>query len=305
MTGPALAGKADDGSRFYTWAGERYWSVTTIIGGGIPKHLQNWAAKLVAELAWADLEAHPHGRNGAALRRWSKGGRAYVEALQESGELRSIKLEKLSARDLGLRYLKGEPDRVRDAAAARGTAVHQAAEEHVLKAVNDASRLLALGLPMPTWSDEIAPWMSSFLAFLAEWSPEYLAAEATVFHRGEAYAGTLDAIVRIPAFGAEPIVLDYKSGGSIYPDVALQLAAYARGEFIGLPDGVTTAALPAVSLQTGAVLHLTPKGYSLRPVRIDDDVFRAFLYAREVFRWATETSREVLLDELTPRREVA
>ena len=41
-------------------------------------------------------------------------------------------------------------------------------------------------------------------------------------------------------------------------------------------------------------LHLTPLGYRLIEVRADRDVFAAFLYAREVFRWQQETSKTVL-----------
>lgn len=307
MSNPALAGKSADDRRFYTWGNERFWSVTTIIGGGVPKHLQAWAAKAVAELAWADLEAYPSGRKGAAMRRWSAAGRADVVARQAAGELTSIKLAKLTERDLGLRWLKGQPDRIRDAAAARGNLVHAAAEDLALDAVGQVlADIATTGTFRTTWGPELAPWMDGFLAFLREYRPEVIAAEATVFNREQAYAGTLDAIMRIrhPRLPSNPIVTDYKSGNGVYPEVAMQLASYARGEFIGLPDGVTTAELPAdLDLGIGAVLHLTPRGAHLRPVVIADEVWLAFQYAREIYRWATETSRVVLLDELEPLTE--
>lgn len=316
---PALAGRADDeGSRFYEWQGERFWSVTTILGRGLPKHLAPWAAKLVAELAWADMKARPQGRNAASLRRWTRNGRAYVEALQAAGGLTSVRLEKLTGEDLGLRWLKGEPDRVRDAAADRGSDVHAAAEDLVLETAQELLGLAMAGYELEIllerqWPDAIAPWMAAFVNFNRDWRPRFLAAEATVFNRPQAYGGTLDAIAVVPGLedalpglglGDVPLVVDYKSGNRLYPEVALQLSAYARGEFVGLPDGVTEAPLPDVSQEYGLALHLRPatrqhpRGYRLRPVRIGQDVFAHFLFARENFRWVTESSKAVLLDEL-------
>ncbi len=319
MTAPALAGRADEeGSRFYTWGEEQYWSVTTIIGRGMPKHLAPWAAKLVAELAWEDMKARPHGRNAASLRRWARNGRAYVEALQAAGGLTSVKLERLTPEELGLRWLKGEPDRVRDAAADRGRDVHAEAEDLVLAEAETLIAYAAGGGDLGTalerdWPESFAAWMRSFGNFVEDWRPEFLAAEATVFNTAQAYAGTLDAIAVIPrlddalpglGLGEVPLVIDYKSGNRLYPEVAIQLSAYARGEFVGLPDGVTEAPLPEVSPEYGLALHLRPatrqhpRGYRLRPVRIGQDVFAHFLFARENFRWVTETSKAVLLDEL-------
>jgi len=55
------------------------------------------------------------------------------------------------------------------------------------------------------------------------------------------------------------------------------------------------------------VLHLTPKGYQFRLVRIDEPIFAAFQYAREVYRFVNETGKTVLLQDLTPehKEEVA
>lgn len=312
---PVLAAMADDGGRFYEWDGERYWSVTTILGRGVPKHLQAHYAKLAAELAYAGVVAHPYGRPRAIVRRWAQAGRAWVEERQARGELKSIKLAKLTEEELALRWLKGAAERHRDAAAARGSAVHAEAEDLVLANAREAGRLILAGVPLPEYDLEIAGHMASFVRFVDDWEPEFLAAEATVFHRTQAYAGTIDAFVTIDRTRLLPFAetfarlgialpdtervtaaVDYKSGRDVYPEVAMQLSAYARGEFIGAPDGVTQLSVPQADI--GIVLHLTPDGYRPRPVRIDDSVYLAFLYAREVFRWAAETSREVLGDPL-------
>lgn len=337
MSNPALARNDEAGDRLYTFGDppESFWSVTTMIGGGVPKYLVPWASKLVAELAHeAILERGPNSRAGAILRRLAQRGRAEVLERQARGELTSIKVAKLTPQELALRWLKGQPDRVRDAAAQLGTEVHASAEELVLEHAREATRLYLDAGRMPVWPDHLGPHLTSFRAFLEDWHPEFLAAEATVFNRTQAYAGTLDAVIRIPAgelvtaleASGNPaatveqagiyawlrdlgpgspvdIVTDYKSGREIYPDVALQLSAYSRAEFVGHPDGVTELPMPAVQL--GAVLHLTPKRYRLRLVRIDEPVWQSFLYAREVYRWTKEIAGTALLQDLTPAAKEA
>ncbi|HET7030385.1 MAG TPA: hypothetical protein VFI34_07725 [Candidatus Limnocylindrales bacterium] len=325
---PVLARADEAGDRFYTWKGEAFWSVTTLIGGGVPKYgIAPWSAKVVAELVAADIRAHgPHARAHAAVRRWSRLGRADVVRRQAAGELTSIKLEKLSDLELALRWLKGEPDRVRDAAGEIGSDVHSEAEAHVLRLARDTAAAALEGEALPVWPEHLLDHMRSFETFLAEWSPTYEATEASVFNRPQAYAGTLDAIVRIragllleaTARVGDPVptwlihrdpadelvgVLDYKAGRAVYPEVGLQLAAYSRAEFVGLPDGVTEAPLPAIDF--GAVLHITPRGYRFRLVRIDDAVFNAFLFAREVYRFRKEIAGDVLGHDLAPVPEKA
>lgn len=304
---PVLAGADGDGDRFYTWKGETYWSVTTLIAGGVPKYyLPPWYAKLVAELAHGDLAQHgPHARSHAALRRWARFGRAEVQRLQAQGELVSIDLRKQTDEDLALRWLKAAPIRIRDAAAELGSTVHAEAEDLVKQLALDTSEAYADGLDMPDWPDELLGHMTSFTTFLAEWQPVYLATEATVFHRLQAYGGTLDAIMRIEIAPDVFVVaiVDYKSGRGVHPEVGMQLAAYARADFMAGPDRMTEYPVPLVD--AAYVLHLTPRGYSLRPVRIDADVWTAFLHAREGYRWGKMTAKTILGAPLQPWRKVA
>lgn len=301
MSNPALATTAEDGSRFYTWRGESFWSVTTIIGGGVPKYgLPAWYAKMAAELAYAELARRGrHSRGHATLRAWAREGRAEVLERQARGEVRSVKLAKLSDEDLALRWLKGEAERVRDAAARKGTGVHDEAESLVLALARETGEAWAAGRPLPAWPDELAPHMRSFAAWLERAQPRYEATEATVFSRAQLYAGTLDAIAEVPwgDGGRRLAVIDYKSGEHVYPEVGLQLAAYARGEFIGSPDGETEVPLPDVGLNA-AVLHIRPRGCRLYPVEIGPRVIAAFLYAREVYRWATVIAPDVIGPEI-------
>lgn len=237
--------------RFYSWRDENYWSVTTIIGGGVPKPaLLPWGIKMVAEGAVEMASQLP----------------AMVE----------------QDKDAAIRFLKGMPYAKRDAAADLGTLVHASVEAY------------ALGKPIPPWPVAVSPYMEAFRGFLHDFEPKFTATEASVYNRTQRYAGTLDSIVTLTLpLHEEPgsYVLDVKSGKGVYPEVGLQLSAYRFAEFIGLPDG-SEAAMPATA---GALaLHLTAAGYRLIEVRADEEVFRAFLYAREVFRWLEETSKTVL-----------
>lgn len=177
-----------------------------------------------------------------------------------------------------VRLLKGAPWEKRDAAGDLGTAVH------------DAIEAVVLGQSRPEYPADVADRMSHFDRFLADYRPEFLASEAAVFNRRYRYAGTLDAIARI---GEETLLLDVKTSKDVYPEYALQLAAYRFAEFLGLPDG-TEAEIPATD--GAAVLHISPTDYRLVRVRADEEVFRFFLYVAQAFRWQRETSKTAILD---------
>lgn len=147
---------------------------------------------------------------------------------------------------------------------------------------------LVTGAPAPDPSDDAAPFLAQFALFLQEYEPRFLLAEATVFHRDHWYAGTLDAVVEIDGLR---FLFDVKTGG-VWPEVALQLAAYRNAQWISLPSGRE----PMLETETDValVLDLKPDGYRLREVFIGDPVYRAFLYCRETFRWDQEVSRKVL-----------
>jgi hypothetical protein len=258
MTSPKQA-TTRGGKRTYSWRGEEYWSVTTIIGGGIPKPaLLPWGIKMVAEGA---ADAVADGILGPMVER---------------------------DRDGAVRYLKGLPYAKRDAAGDLGTLVHAWIEAWSLKK------------PMPKPPLPVQPYLKAFQTFLDDFEPTFTATEASVFSKTQKYAGTLDSIATLTLpMHPEPgtYILDAKSGKGVYPEVGLQLAAYRHAEFIGLPDG-SEEEMPRVD---GALcLHLTPEGYRLIEVRADEEIFNAFLYAREVFRFLQDTSKTVLGLEYGP-----
>lgn len=180
--------------------------------------------------------------------------------------------------------MKGSPWRQRDQAADLGTAVHQAVEQLQSQKYVDPA-LSAL-------DPDVIPFIDSFQAWYEHFKPEIIVSEGTVFNRKYDYAGTLDLIARIDGL---TWLIDVKSGKGVYPEYAMQIAAYARGEFIGHHDGQEEV-MPIID--KGAVLHLTKSGYHFLPVSITKEVFDSFLYARELFRWQDEIQHRAILPEV-------
>ena len=251
------------------------WSVTTIIGGGLPKPaLVPWGMKATAEYAVANYKR--------------------LSAMCQAAEGDDEALYQVVA------WLKGAPYREREKKADLGTLLHSIAEAR------------AVGKPLPKITPDVAPLYKQFGRFEAECEPEWEMSEATVFSVRESFAGTLDGIGRLrgkrvpDAWRDRLVMADYKSGGEIdprdsrnskgvYPEAALQMAAYAHAEGVYLAPG-TVAPLPAVD---GALaVHITADGYQLIPVDIGDAVWRAFRYCREVFRFQEELSKVVLGEPL-------
>jgi hypothetical protein len=148
--------------------------------------------------------------------------------------------------------VKRAPWEQRDAAADRGSLVHAVAEAR------------ALGQE-PTVPDKLEGYVSAWSQWASDFNVTFLASEVTVYSRRLGYAGTLDAIVETPSLGK--IIVDYKTGKAIYPDVAKQLTAYRWADFVGLPDG-TEEPMPEVA-GTFAVRLGNDGGYEMVPVRSD------------------------------------
>lgn len=240
MTHPANSTTSDDG-RYYEWRGNKYTSVTTILGALGKPFLMKWSAKMAAEYA---------------VNNWGLLTDMLITDKREN------------VTDL----IKGAASRYTEEASTLGSMVHGCVERHIK------------GEP----PDEITmTHMAHFKKFEADWKPQYHWVEATTYNKTEGYAGTMDFVARIN--GVDTIV-DIKTGNQVYPEVALQLAAYANGEFIGR-DGKE---LPMTAIEQGAVLHLRHNGYKFIPVRIDAEVWTAFRYIKEAFRWQRYTSKTVL-----------
>lgn len=187
---------------------------------------------------------------------------------------------------LRLERLKKSPYADRDAAAKRGTEVHKLAER------------LAGGHEVDV-PDELAGHVDSYVKFLDEHQPEpYLLETACVSLSKWPYAGTFDAIFDFPGHGR--LLCDIKTARSgVFPDNALQLAAYRWATHFASPDdGWELHPMPRVD--GCAVIHVRSDGYDLVPVETGDAILRTFRYAQQMYAWANETSKTVVGEALVP-----
>lgn len=248
--------------RYYTDpknAKARYPSVTNVIDTSLNKPaLVGWAARTVAE-----------------------------EALNSLPKL--VKMAR-TERQAAVTWLKGQPYAKKDEAAHLGSAAHDIAEQVIL---GTRSRDEADDLEEPLRS-----MVMQFLAFLVDWRPEYEATEATVVNRTVGYAGTLDALVRLPDLGDRLLVLDYKTGATgPYPEWALQLAAYANAEALWLPDGTE---IPMPTVAGALILRVRPEFYALHEMPSGPEVFETFRSMAAVAQWVHAQDDKTCGDPLVP-----
>jgi hypothetical protein len=187
-----------------------------------------------------------------------------------------------SERDTALR---GAPWNERDAAAGRGTAIHAYAAQLLNGEQVDVD-------------DALVGHVDACLAFLSDWNVREVAVEAMIVNRQWRYAGTLDLLGYL-GDDERLTVVDWKTGASgIWPETALQLAAYAHADEILGPDG-TPLELPG-PIARGCAVWLRADGYDAYPVDISADTFRSFLYAQQVARFRALPRDATIGDALVP-----
>ena len=186
-------------------------------------------------------------------------------------------------RQASVDLLKGAPRRYTNSRADIGSEAH----DHFEK--------ISLGEDPGPIRLEVEPYVAHFRQFMADFNPEVIGAEMTVWSDTHRYAGSFDAMLRV---AGEPVIVDYKTTKAVYPETALQLAAYRYADAVIDEYGSRTP-LPEVS--GGAVLHITEKGYQFIPLRVDEEVFGMFLGLRNgPWEWSTDTSKTVIGQPLRP-----
>ncbi|MDH6108851.1 hypothetical protein P3T36_002982 [Kitasatospora sp. MAP12-15] len=249
------------GSRFYISpidGAVKLPGVTSVINMLPKPFLSFWAAKMTAELAVDSLPV-----------------------IQRMAEL---------DRDGAIDYLKGASRRYTKIRANIGSDAHDLFERMI--------RGEAIGHVHP----DVEPYRAHFADFLATVNPELIHAEDVAWSDEYQYAGSFDAILRVwldvegiptPDRSGEPHVFmcDWKTSKDTHAEVALQLSAYAHADRMISPNGTSD---PMPHVDAGAVLHITPDGWSFIPVRIDWEVFSFFLSLRRIFDWDRDVSKTVL-----------
>ena len=158
--------------------------------------------------------------------------------------------------------LRRSPWAERDRAAVRGTEVHAYSEKVLHGDEVDVPATLA-------------PYVQGAVDLMDDLGVEPIHTEVQLASRAHWYAGTADLFARV---GDETVLLDWKTSKSVHGDYALQLAAYARADFL-LVDGQE---VPVPHVDRIGVIHLTPDGatpYWGPPI---SDAFRMFLAVKTV-----------------------
>jgi hypothetical protein len=232
-------------------------SVTTAMKALAKPFLIGWASKMSAECAVED-----HAIIGAMLEKKNvKGALDYVKQAR-------------------FRDSSGKAD--------RGTIVHGAVEAYLAGRKIDLDHIQFLleekQVPEALWPATFK-MVDGVLEFLYDFEPEIYWSEATVYSREHEYAGTADIIGRLRVGRKKvPVVVDFKTGKSIYNEVAMQLTAYARGDFVGLDDGSEAALTPkGEPILHGLCVRPTASGkYEHANFDLTDEVMDKFLACLEL-----------------------
>jgi hypothetical protein len=190
-----------------------------------------------------------------------------------------------------------EVRKTRDTSASMGTAVHHLAD----------MALRPPGSDPKGWKidESTQPYLDAYTAFVERYSASSFVSSEKMVWSLNGYGGTYDLLMMIPSeCTCDPAVtkvckdaehgkqqlwlIDIKTGKGLYPEFALQLAAYRWADYIILPNNPQTYDMPNVE-RTG-ILHLRPElypmGYSLIdvPTTYTDD-YIPFLGILEAYKW--------------------
>lgn len=262
----------------------RLFSVTTILGTMDKPALLYWSAEQTAKAAVRVADTLPR-------------------RIEEEGTDAVVKY---------LRDARFRPEPGKRTAADVGTAVHEACERYAITGTR------------PECEPDVKPFLDQFEAWCQRFQPEYSAAEVTVYSPERGYAGTCDAFLTIDGVR---FIADYKSHmkptdsrgnpSPIYPETALQLAAYGHAEFAAAwrprryeqfrrryyllgPDELE-AKVPLPAFDMGLGISITTEHCIAYPIRVDEEVHDMFLAVLDAARWtlgADAMSKKVIGDAL-------
>lgn len=131
--------------------------------------------------------------------------------------------------------------------------------------------------------------LENVAALVAAVNPTPIAIEATAWSNAFGYAGTFDSLCLIDG---QITLIDLKTSKDVYPDYALQLAAYRFADAILAPDG-TEVTMPEIT--RCQIWHAPKEGtWSVVDIRADFDEFAAFRSALEVWKWQQDHAPNVI-----------
>ena len=310
--------------RYYVDADDqRYWSVTTILGDGIPKKaLTQWAGNESAKYVMQQL-AKPLASIRIALERSGYDDHidskykspttadalallsdmGYEDETYKSKHFYTSLASLIATANPGMQVMgydqiRNASNRTRDKAGTAGSKAHDLIEHYILTIAEGSSWdwTVALGGAI----EPVKQIIARFQDFEREWEPEWEATELTVFNATAGYAGSLDFIAHIPLLGEGLTLGDFKTGRGVFPETALQMAAYRHAEFVETKGH--KASVPMPKTERSIVVHLRPDDdksyqdkhpksyYEVIPMNTGDEVFEMFKYVTQVAWFTREGS---------------
>ena len=288
--GPRNAFVGEGGLRYYTWQGRRLPSVTSIRNmAGQPHALVSWKIAKVLDRACGRILKDADGREVGT----EPGSLDELAAmLTRDARPRERVLEKNRIKE-ARQFLGRAPDEERDHAAARGTAVHRAAEQRLLPEDLTDYTDPESGAVIP--ASEVRDKYRQYLAWLSDSQAVVELQERQVFNLTLGYAGSFDLLVRFP--NGERWIVDLKTGGT-YSDHGLQQVAYLMGEFIGADDVVDEPATALLHKVSGlALLQLSDDGWTFKRLAVDGAAWAAFRGLLAFATWTRDHASDFVVAE--------
>ena len=226
--------------------------------------------------SWYEVDGVRHTRVTTALNVISKPALVPWAIRETTNKMRAVMEASVNTTidpvwiDEALKAAKEYPDEARDAAAAKGTAIHEAIYkwETVGERPDDPTENQAVQA-YDEWRTQVPM--------------EVVASEITVWSPSDQYAGTIDQVCRNSA--GHWSVIDFKTGGA-YPEAALQVAAYSNAleELTGIPvDDSWILRIPRDQPADGSPQFFT-KYMNFEHIQSNFEAFRNALYLQRALK---------------------
>jgi len=274
MSDPIFSETDFDGARYYVLnTGERFISVTTVLSHIAKNYLTDWAAGMAADAALDNAE-----------RVFSA---ADTPSCNTTGE-DACGMCRTCVRT----WLANRHNDYRDAAGARGTKLHEAAEHRELHGPGGAV------------DEDAAPFFEAYVNWFDQAKPTVLATEMTVVSRKWGMAGTLDNLMVFEADSVLPkalehlrgkvLLVDKKTSKSVSFEQGWQVNGYSLCETAVMPDG---SEIDTPAVDSGLILHIRPEsegGVKMREAHINPLNQAAFIHTLRMAERAAAPLGDVL-----------
>jgi len=155
---------------------------------------------------------------------------------------------------------KKRPEELKTEAADKGTLIHKRIDQDILCG------------PVDPLTPELAPAYEAFQKWVKESQIRFLMGDTKVASIEFGYGGSLDALGQI---GDDLVLLDWKTSSGIWPEYALQVAAYAQAFKETYGETIDKAYIVRFSKKL-------PVEFEVKEIKSLDDSFEAFLAAKKL-----------------------